>query len=224
MRRIYQLINQNLISDILSKKSVLSSSAKNPIITISRETGSGGKLIAVLVAKKLGKPWRVYNKEIVDEIAKQTHLEKKLIAELDEKHIPFIEELISDFFGNRYLNLASYHKQLVKILSAIGHRGFAVIVGRGANFLFPDALKIRIVCEMPQRIAWEMQYEKFTLKQAILRIEKSDQNRNAFIKTLFHHDQRKAHHYDLIIRTGRQISIEDAADIIVRLAKRMFRF
>ena len=103
------------------RKRILPIEKKLPLITISRETGSGGRPIAYLVAKKLGRPWKVFHKEIIDDLAKGTHLEKKLVKEIDENKIPLIEEVIGDFFGKRYLNLSNYYKHLVEILTTIGH-------------------------------------------------------------------------------------------------------
>lgn len=225
MRRFYQLIQKNLLFDKLSeifpqKKSEVGSPS---LITISREKGSGGRLIAYLVAKKLGKPWLVYHKDIIDKIAKESKLEKNLIEEMDEKNIPFIEKIVDDFFGRRYLSLSSYHKHLAKILTIIAQQDHAIIIGRGADFLFPQALKIRVICEMEQRIAWEMEYEKLSRIQAVNRIEKSDRERTDFIKTVYNHDQRKAHHYDLVIRTGPHLSIENASSLIVMAAKKRFK-
>lgn len=194
-----------------------------PVITISREMGSGGKAIANLVARRLGAKWKVYDKEIVDEIAKETHLEKKLVESIDEKRIPLVDELVTEIFGRRFLNMSGYYKHLIKVLSLIGQRGYAIVLGRGANFIFPHALKIRVICEMSQRIAWEMTYEGITRVEAIRRIEESDEERKKFVEALFSHDQKKAHHYDLVIRTGPNLMIEDATDLIVDLAKRKFK-
>lgn len=224
MKRLFQLINRNFFVDKIHEIIKPKKQAKNPpLITISREMGSGGRLIAYQVAKKLGAPWRVYHREIVDEIAKQTNLEKKLIKEIDENKIPLIEEVIADFFGRRYLNLSSYYRQLVKILSSVGQRGYVIIVGRGAHNLFPHALKIRIICEMKQRIDWMIRYEKLTYKQAVARLEESDKKRAEFEKTLYNHDIKKAHHYDLVIRTGPNLSLDDASELIVFATKRKFR-
>lgn len=142
MKKIFELIEQNILADELSDKfKKRFPKTKAPIITISREKGSGGRPIAQLVAKRLGKPWRVYHKEIIDEIAKKIHLEKELTEEIDERNIPFIDEMIADFFGKRYVSLNSYYKELVRIISVIGQRGYAVIIGRGANFLYPTLLR-----------------------------------------------------------------------------------
>lgn len=224
MKRLFELINKSIFKDILSgKDKSIPISQELPIITISRESGSGGRPIAHLVAKMLGKPWEVYHKQIIEEMAKETKLQKDLIKEIDEHRIPFIEEVVADFFGKKYVTLSNYYKHLVKIISAIGHRGYAVIVGRGANYLLPHALKVRVICEMQQRIKWIMEYEKMTKAQAIKRIEDSDEHRYDFEKTLYQHDIRKAHHYDLVIRTGPRLGIEAAADLIVFAAKKRFK-
>ncbi|MFN4212697.1 MAG: AAA family ATPase [Microgenomates group bacterium] len=109
------------------------------------------------------------------------------------------------------------------MISAIAQRGYAIIVGRGAEYLLPHALKIRIIGDMDQRIKWCMEYDKLSREKAIERLKKFDEERIDFIKTVYNHDPRKAHHYDLVIRTGPNLSIDDAADLIVRLAKKRFK-
>lgn len=224
MKKLYELVQKNFFaSRIVTSLKKEYPPLKHPLITISREMGSGGRLVAELVVKQLGNPWKLFHKEIVEEIAKMTHLDKELIKATDEKTISFIEEIISDFFGNRYMSLSTYHKNLIKVLTTVGNRGFVIIVGRGAHNLFPHALKVRIICEMEQRIKWGMEYEKISEEEAIHRIEESDKKRIEFEKTLFHHDLRRPYHYDLVIRTGPDLSIENAADLIVRMTKKRFK-
>lgn len=223
MKRIYQLIEKNLFEKIFAPKKIIKIKGPLPIITISREMGSGGKPISNMVAKRLGELWKVYDQEIIDEIAKESHLEKKLIKSIDEKRVPLAEELIAEIFGRRFLNMSGYYKHLIKVLSLIGQRGHAIILGRGANFIFPHALKIRIITEMNQRITWMMTHEQTTRDDAVKKIEDSDEERRIFVQTLFNHDPKKSHHYDIVIRTGPNLTIEDATDIIVDLAKRRFK-
>ena len=64
MKKLYELVQKNLRSLFLPQESPFKGPL--PIITISREMGSGGKAIANLVAKRLGTKWKVYDKEIVD--------------------------------------------------------------------------------------------------------------------------------------------------------------
>jgi len=222
MKKLFELINQNFRSSRLFGFLQQHENNDLPLITISREKGSGGRPIAFLVAKKLGKPWRVFHKDIVEHIAKEANLEKELIEEVDESNKPLIEQIIDNVMGKQYINLPGYYKHLVRILSTIGNRGHAIIIGRGANFLFPKALKVRIICVMEERIRKVMKYEKVTRREAIELIDTSDKKRSEFTRSLFQHDPRKAHHYDLIIRTCHNVSLEDAADLIVKAAKQRF--
>lgn len=223
MKKIFELINKNLFPLFLARPEASVEEKKLPLITISREKGSGGKIIARLVVKKLGKKWRLYHKELIEKIAKSAHLKSKLVKEIDEKKLSLIDQIVADFFGKRYLSLTRYQKLLTKTIAEINQKGYAVIVGRGSEYLAPHALKVRIICEMNQRIKSMMKFEKMTKAEAIKAIEKSDQERYEFIKTLYNHDIRKAHHYDLVIRTSENLSLEDAASLIVLAAKRKFK-
>jgi len=223
MKRLYELISKNLPKLTFPQHEKATPKGPLPIITISREMGSGGKAIANFIAKRLGDPWHVYDQEIIDEIAKEAHLEKKLIKSIDEKKLPLVDELVTEVFGRRFINMSGYYRHLIKVLSLIGQKGYAIILGRGANFIFPHSLKIRVICDMNQRITWEMTYENISRNEAIRRINESDEERGNFIETLYNHNHKKAHHYDMVLRTGPNLTIEDASDIIIDLAKRRFK-
>ncbi|PIY72361.1 hypothetical protein COY87_01430 [Candidatus Roizmanbacteria bacterium CG_4_10_14_0_8_um_filter_33_9] len=226
MKRFCNLINKNfeLFSRHLhyfGKKTHLMYNHL-PIITISRQMGSGGKPIADLVAFKLGSPWKVYHKDILDQIAQDARLEKQIVEDTDEMQKSVMSEIVFDALGKKYMSLPSYYKHLLQILSIIGKRGNAIIIGRGSNFLFPNALKIRIICEYKQRIEWTMKYDKLTRNEALKRIKESDLTRSNYTKTLFKHDNQKPHHFDLVIQTGPNLGIKEASDLIVYLAKKRF--
>jgi len=221
MQKIFEIINKNLAQINFLKQQ--KKEGILPVITISREKRSGGRTIAYMVAKKLGSPWKVYHKEIIDKIAAEEKLEKELVEEIDEKRLSLTDQLINDFFGKRYLSLSRYYKDLVKVISEIAHRGYAIIVGRGAEYLIPHALKIRILGDMEHRINIAMKYDKLSRQKAINFLKKCDEERDEFIKNLYHHDPKKAHHYDLVIKIGPNLSLKDGADLIVRLAKKRFK-
>lgn len=227
MKKFVNLINKNFFFSQLYrqiiKKSVPEKSGLKPLITISREMGSGGKIIAQMVAQRLGRPWKVYHKDLIEKIAKETRLEKKLIEEIDEKKRSTIEEIIYDLFGKKYATLNTYYQGLIRVMTEIGQRGYGIIIGRGANFLFPKALNVRIICLMEQRIKWEMEFEKISRQEAIKRINESDKKREEFVQTLFHHNLKKAHHYDLIIRTSPDLDLKTACEIIVLTTKKRFK-
>ena len=222
MKHLFDIINKNWENTQLFHMPVRER-VTHPIITISREKGSAGRPIAYLLAKRLGSPWEVYHRNIIEEIAKETSLQEELVEQIDENRVPIINQMLNNMLGKKDMTLNAYYKHLLHVLSTIGTRGHAIVVGRGANFLFPHALKVRIVAEMETRVNWLMKYEKITYKEAVKRIEESDKQRDDFVKSLFQHSQRKAHHYDIVLRTGDDLGVEDATDIIIALAKKKFK-
>lgn len=206
------------------KKTVTSrSNGVFPVVTISREMGSGGKSTANLIALRLGKPWNVYDHESIDKIAKNKDLEEKLIKSIDPKRLPLVDIIIAKTFGKRLSHLSGYQRHLIKVITLVGLKGYSIILGRGANFLFPHTLNIRMICQFDQRIIWQMTYEHISRNEAVKRIEDSDKERREFIESLFNHNHCKAYHYDLVIKTGTDVTIEDAADIIIDLTKRKYK-
>jgi len=123
-----------------SKRTSQSANESFPLITISREMGSGGKSTANLIATYLGKPWKVYDHELIDEIAKDKDLEEELVNSIDPKRLPLADIITAKTFGKRFSNLSGYHRHLIRVMTLVGLKGHIIILGRGANFLFPNAL------------------------------------------------------------------------------------
>ncbi len=113
------------------------------LVTISREYGSGGRIIGKLLAEKIGVPF--YDREIIDLAVNETGFSKELIedAELKAKN-SFAYGLSSAFsYGdvtggsslsvNEKLFLAQF-----KVVREIGEKGEGVIVGRCADYVLKD--------------------------------------------------------------------------------------
>lgn len=113
------------------------------LVTISREYGSGGRIIGKLVAEKLGVPF--YDKEIIDLAVEESGFSREMIesAELKAKS-SFAYSLASTIsFGesvsggslsvNEKLFLAQF-----EVIKKIGENGEGVIVGRCADYVLRD--------------------------------------------------------------------------------------
>lgn len=193
-----------------------------PVITISREKGAGGRPVADILQQRLGDPWKIYDQETMEQIAKNPEMKQFFFNNIKAASENDIDEVIKKALGERFFQLDPYYQNLMQLIAAIGLRGNAIIVGRGANFLFPGALKIRLIAPVDQRVAWVVKYEYTSEEEAKKSIEESDMQRHAFIHNVFGHDQRLLHNYDLVIRRSPEILLEDAADVIVGLSKRIF--
>ena len=225
MKRLFELVEKNLFLSNISKKFsfVSKKNLSKPIITLSREFGSSGSIIAEKIAKKLGKKWKAYHSEIVDKIAVNTNISKNIIDKIDETKIPAINLIIGDFFGKKYVNLSTYLKNLKKVMSSISERGHAIIVGRGSNFLIPESLKIRIITDMEKRIKNVMKFRKVSREKAILMINSSDKKRSEFTTQLFKHSNKNPYHYDVVFKTGDLLDDDEVVNTIVLMAKKRFK-
>lgn len=224
MKRLFELVEKNLFLSNISKKFpfVTKKNISKPIITLSREFGSSGSIIAEKIAKKLGKKWKAYHSEIVNKIASTTNISKNIIDKIDETKIPAINLIIGDFFGKNYVNLSNYLKNLKKVMSNISERGYAVIVGRGSNFLIPESLKVRIITDMEKRIKNVMKFRKVSRDKAIMMINSSDKKRSEFTTHLFKHSNKNPYHYDIVFKTGDVLDDEEVINAIVLIAKKKF--
>lgn len=73
--KLFKIVNKNIQSSINFNFLRKTDSTKIlPIITLSREKGSGGRLIMAKLAKKLGKKWDYYNRDIVEKIAEKSNI------------------------------------------------------------------------------------------------------------------------------------------------------
>jgi cytidylate kinase len=192
-----------------------------PFVTISRESGSGGKPIARAVAKKLG--LKIYDKQLIEMTAKKSKQRKSLIASLDEKDRGFVEDLVHSMLNPEYVSEDTYIKNLVEVVLSVAHKGNCIILGRGSNFITSQygGLHVRLVAPFLVRAGYTAQYEGRSIYEARERVKEFDRERKEFVKKHFDKDPSNANYYDLVINTT-YYNIEQAANLIVAAFKQKF--
>ena len=183
------------------------------VITISREPGSGGNILAKRLSDQL--KFDLFYQEVIHNMAERAHVSVQLLETLDEKGATILEEWISSLVDSRHLWPDQYLQHLMKIIGTIGKHGQAVIVGRGANFVLPPEkrLSIRVIAPLKRRLQNVSQEFGVPVEQARIRVVKTESDRKAFIKKYFNGDIRDPLNYDLIVNTG-ALRIDDAANAV----------
>lgn len=116
----------------------------NTVITISRQFGSGGRLIGKLLAQKLDIPF--YDKEIIIKAAEKSGLAKEFIEENEQKR-KFSSYAIpaSTWGGAAWANLDNFEAKIyaaeADAIEQCAKRGACVIVGRCADFVLKGKAK-----------------------------------------------------------------------------------
>lgn len=185
-------------------------------ITISRELGSGGEIIAGELASLLG--WQLYDKEILDYMAEDMQVHKSLLESADEQTIGWVEEWLGPVF-TRKASIAqlAYYRHLIHVLLIIAKHGQAIIVGRAAGLVLPrdKGLSVRVTAALEQRVKQYARENEIPESQAAPLLEKADRAQKAFVKSFVNQDVTDARHYDITINTEK-FTPHSAAKLIWR--------
>lgn len=193
-----------------------------PPIVISREVGSGGRIIAERLAERLG--FVLCDKLILDELATRAKVPKDFLAMLDERPAKALELLGASLLRGVSLTPEDYERLLKSGLKALLKLGSVVIVGRGAVFLAEPgkALRVRVVAPLALRIANFARYESLGVEEAAKRLEKIEKERAEFLKRYFGAEEAGTTCYDLAVNT-QCLDKDLCVELILHAYERMFK-
>lgn len=212
MRAMHQLIEEQVRRwEILKKEKQEDKTL--PVITLSREPGSGGKLVAKAVADRLGLD--LFHQEIINAMAENADTTTRVIRTLDERGLSMIEDWVSAAISERHLWPDEVSRVLMRVIGAIGRHGKAIIVGRGANFVLPpeNRFRVRIIAPLELRVTRVAETHALSKKEAKRHVLRTESDRQTFVRKYFHSDIGDPANYDLILNTG-TLSVESAAAAI----------
>ena len=192
------------------------------LITISREFGSGGRLIGKRLAEKLDIPY--YDKELLDRIAEESGFSKEMIVEAEKKaKNSFLYSLASAMgtgeAGPESLSLNErFFLAQFDTIRRIADEGSCVIVGRCADYVLrgmPEATNVFIYAEEADKIKRGVQ-EYGVPEDSVKKLMKDTDKARANYYS-YHTGRKWGDHvnYNLSIDSG-YIEIEDIVDLIIK--------
>ena len=184
------------------------------IITIGRESGSGGHAIAKKVADAMGIP--CYDKKkLVEGTAQISGMNKNYVRKLDEKPVGFpFSGRIGAFEESPESNVARMTFEYIRQIAASGES--CVIVGRCADSVLkdnPNALRIFIVGDVEEKNKRLSIIQQITLEEADQERKETDRFRRAYHNFYSETKWGDSRAYDLIINSSR-LGIQGTADYI----------
>ena len=183
------------------------------VITISRDFGSGGELLAGQVAQSLG-----YH--LVDKVFVSAVLRQYGVAEFDveyEKHAGFWEGITLEDSGRREIMV----RTLNQVLRAVAVHGNVVILGRGGYAILSglaDVLHVRLQAPRDDRIAMVRARNHLSLVEAGALVKKQDAIRKAFIESFYHSTWDTVHAFDIAINTA-CVPVDRAVEWVLQAAR-----
>jgi cytidylate kinase len=191
---------------------------QRPVVTISRDYGSGGDIIAERLAQRLDLP--IFDEVVLKEVAARLQDDPAIVRLLDEGFGRAKDMWLYRLFSGKDVSPDSYRDTLVKVVMSLGRLG-GVLVGRGAHVILAEscALRVRIAgspeaCARRLAAAGQGSYEDLMDK-----VNDVNHRRGKFVWEVFHSRLSDAHQFDLTINTDRMDDFEDVVDVLVPLAQ-----
>lgn len=193
----------------------------NKIITISREFGSGGKYIGILVAKKLGIPF--YDKDIIEKIAEESGLVNDFIKRVSE-YAPSKSIFAYSFLGRNASGESLEDKVFVlqkKVIRELADKGPCVIVGRSADYILEDydTMDVFIYADMKEKIERTMNFKSLSKREAEKLIKETDKRRSINYKYYTGKTWGEYTNYTLMLNST-QLGVEKTAEFIATIYKK----
>jgi cytidylate kinase len=195
------------------------------VLTVGREYGSGGGLIARAVAEQLG--WHLLDKALVEAIARSAQVDPGLARRFDERCDSWLHRVSRrGLWQGAFEGVAAPADSAVfdaETMAALGKslileahsRGNCVIVGRGAQCVLQDkedALHVFVHAPRPERVArLRSRVPAGTNIEQLMR--STDQQRADFIRLYFGCDWKNLHLYHMLLSS--ELGEAPVAEMIV---------
>ncbi len=183
-------------------------------ICLSRSVGCPADEVAALLTDRLG--WPKFDKEILDAMAGDDELRRRVYSTMDERDMGWMEEALRSLMQPEITRNDYFHRLTQTVLS-LARQGHAVFLGRGVDLILPRmlGLRVRLVASPAwcvERYATASNSSAADAREAINRIE---QERAMFIERHFKVDPHDLSRHDLVINMDRWTP-QQAADLILQ--------
>lgn len=193
------------------------------VVTIGRQSGSGGRKIGELLAKKLGISF--YDRELLTRAAKESGYCEELFQMHDEKpNNSFLYSLVMDTYSlgygsSAYMDMPINHKIFLaqfEAIKKIANQENCVIVGRGADYALSELKYITsvfICADDTDRIQRMMEYYNIEFNKAKELMIKIDKKRAGYYNYYTNKRWGDTRSYDLCVNSSK-LGIEGTVDLI----------
>ena len=201
-----------------------------PVITISRQFGSGGHEVGEKLARQLDVPF--YDKALIAMAAKQSGLSEEVFANADEKatsSLLYSMVMGSYSFGARVpgINEMPINDKLFIIQSDIikkaASEGPCVVVGRCADYILREhdnCLNVFVHANKETRIRRSIAKKDCEEKKAADFVTKKDKQRANYYNFYSNKRWDDLQNYDITIDTSR-FTLDEAVELLIDAARKL---
>ena len=203
------------------------------IITVEREYGAGGGVVAAKVAEGLG--WMLWDQRLTDEIARRLDCDSRTVADREERRDPVHYRLFKAFLrgtfeGNlnapplRPVDADCVRDVTQQVVTEAAETGDCVIVGRGSAYYLgsrADAFHVFVYAPFEDKVRRLVSIGK-SREEATELAQTVDRDRAAFIERNFHVEWPARHRFHLMVNDGmgEEVAVQTILDAMARFGER----
>ncbi len=205
-----------------------------PIVTVSRQYGSGGSEVAERVASALG--WQLYDNAVVDEVASRLGITAAEVSAREER-LPTLSERLASAISLSAPEMMPTvvdaavppsEERIVdvtqRVMEEAVQAGPAVIVGRGAQCMLAtrsDAIHVFCYASIEALTNYVVEHQGLRPDEARKLVQETNARREEYVKRHWKREWRDLANYHLCVNTA-WLGIDGAAALVTGIARARF--
>lgn len=188
---------------------------KQLIITVGREFGSGGHIIAVKLAEHFG--IQLLDSNILAEVAKKINAREEYLKKYDESaRNLFFSRTVNGFSNSPEEIIAQMQFDYIKQKSDAGES--FVVIGRCADYILrenPALVRVFVLGDTEAKIKRTAEREGISEDKAKIRMEQADKRRKYFHNTHSENKWGDSRSYDITVNSSK-LGLDSTAELLIK--------
>ena len=188
---------------------------KQLIITVGREFGSGGHIIAVKLAEHFG--IQLLDSNILAEVAKKSNASEEYLKKYDESaRNLFFSRTVNGFSNSPEEIIAQMQFDYIKQKSDAGES--FVVIGRCADYILrenPALVRVFVLGDTEAKIQRTAEREGISEEKAKIRMEQADKRRKYFHNTHSENKWGDSRSYDITVNSSK-LGLDSTAELLIK--------
>ena len=188
---------------------------KQLIITVGREFGSGGPIIAVKLAEHFG--IQLLDSNILAEVAKKSNAREEYLKKYDESaRNLFFSRTVNGFSNSPEEIIAQMQFDYIKQKSDAGES--FVVIGRCADYILrknPALVRVFVLGDTEAKIKRTAEREGISEEKAKIRMEQADKRRKYFHNTHSENKWGDSRSYDITVNSSK-LGLDSTAELLIK--------
>ena len=188
---------------------------KQLIITVGREFGSGGHIIAVKLAEHFG--IQLLDSNILAEVAKKSNAREEYLKKYDESaRNLFFSRTVNGFSNSPEEIIAQMQFDYIKQKSDAGES--FVVIGRCADYILrknPALVRVFVLGDTEAKIKRTAEREGISEEKAKIRMEQADKRRKYFHNTNSENKWGDSRSYDITVNSSK-LGLDSTAELLIK--------